>query len=170
MALQYEVTKRYSHTCTVYESTSDVADDISSDDNYISELEVDADEAIDERYGSIEIAGETFYASRIALALAEDRYYDMVREEQEFVAENDRDWVEEQIGNMKAGDQRSFNGGILVVCVEADSKEGTRFNNEDFDSVFNGLAMVSIEPCEEKEQGVESNVLEIDRSTIAVDR
>ena len=138
MTLQYEVRTRYGSP-EIFDDAWDAASYITENDEYIDELEVDVDEYIDEAYGHIEINGTDYCASRILYHLDEEAYYDLQREEKRSYAENNTDWVADQIRCMDEGDEKSFDGGITVTCIavmdEEDEKEDSSFD-EEFGSIF----------------------------------
>ena len=138
MTLQYEVRTRYGSP-EIFDDASDAAEYITSNDEYIDELEVDVDEYIDESWGHIEINGRDYEASRILYALNEEDYYDLQNEEKRSCAEGNTDWICEQIREMDEGDERNYYGGITVTCIaihdEEDDEEDPEFDKE-FGSIF----------------------------------
>ena len=136
MTLQWEVKARYGPPET-FDDANEAAEHITSNEEYIDELEVDIDESLDESYGSIEIRGQDFSASQILYALNEDSYYDAQREEREYCAEGNADWIADQLGGMDDGEELHFEGGITVTCFgvrdEDDDDDGF---DKDFESAF----------------------------------
>lgn len=106
-----------------FDNAADAASAIVSNDSYIENLDVDVDEALDECYGRIEINGDTYWASRILRELNEDSYYEFRSAEQNSVAENNQDYVEDTLDRMDNGDEESFEGGIVVTCIEEDDED-----------------------------------------------
>ena len=138
MTLQYEVKTRYG-PAEVFDDADNAAEYITSNEEYIDELEVDVDESLNENYGSIEIRGRNYSASEILYGLNEDDYSDAHREEQEYCAENNADWVSDQIGRMCEGEDLRFEGGIVVTCIgipDDDDDEEDGFDNEGFESAL----------------------------------
>ena len=138
MTLQWEVRTRYGPAET-FDDARDAAEHITSNDEYINELEVDVDEYIDESYGRIEINGVDYWASSILYHMSEETYYDIQREYKEDCAEGNIDWVADQLESMEDGETRSFEGGITVVCIgvpDEDDEEDDGFDTEGFESAF----------------------------------
>ena len=96
---------------------------ITEDDNYIDNQDVDVDEYLDECYGSLEIGGTTFYASRIVKELDEDMYWEFYRDEQRNAAENSIDYVEGELERMSPDEVINFEGGVTVRCIDDEEDE-----------------------------------------------
>ena len=137
MLQQWEVRPRYGEP-QVFDDTDNAATFITENEEYIDELEVDVDEYIDDCYGSIEICGERYYASRILYNLDEYRYEEVREEEKRNCAENNAEYVSDELSVMDDGDEKSFEGGISVVCFctyEDGEDEPSEFD-EEFKSIF----------------------------------
>lgn len=141
MQLQYEITQRWSPT-QVFDDASDAAANITSNEDYINEMDVSeyVDENLDSEYGSIEICGHTFYASSILYNMNEDVYNDYCEESRRDYAEGNMDYVAETIENLDPGETVTFEGGITVTCIEVldedDEAEAEGFDHDGFESVF----------------------------------
>lgn len=115
MTQKWEVRFRYEEP-QIFDDANEAASAITSNESYIDDYEVDIDEAIDDNYGSIEINGQTFWASTILKEMAEDSYWDYARSEREYYADESTGDVENTLERMDDGDEESFEGGIRVVC------------------------------------------------------
>lgn len=138
MTLQYEVRQRNGPT-DVYNDPDDVADRITTDEDYIHNLEVDVDESLDEGYGYLEIRGRQYYASAILRALDEDEYTDAIDDEQRYCAESNEEYVSDQVGRMREGETLYFEGGFTVLCIGIPDDEDddlAEFDKESFDSAL----------------------------------
>lgn len=138
MTLQWEVKTRYG-PAEVFDDSGEAAEHITSNEEYIEELEVDVDEYIDESWGHIEINGQEFWASRILYNLSEDSYYDIQREEKESCADGNTDWIAEQLESMEDGEEKAYEGGIRVTCIathDDDDDEDDGFDTEGFESAL----------------------------------
>lgn len=138
MHLEYEVRRRYQQP-QMFSDEYDAADEIIEDEYYIEEQEVDVDESIDECYGKIEICGTEYWASQILKELDENAYYEYLDDERRNYAENNRDYVAEQIRALDAGEEYNCEGDITVTAIEVpdeDDDEEEDFDHEEFDGVF----------------------------------
>lgn len=131
--MTYEVTFP-GHRTEVFNDEWDAASSISGSDDYIDGLEIDADENIDECYGRIEIAGQTFWASAILRELNEDLYYQCEREYRENYAENEQEWIAQEIRDLCDGGTAYFDGGITVLATEDEESENTDDKEEEEES------------------------------------
>ena len=122
MALKWEVKFRYGEP-QIFDDSNSAACAITENEEYIGDLDVDVDESLDECYGRIQICGTDYWASQILKELNETQYYEYLDDERRSRAENDRDWVEEQLDKMDDGDEERFEGGIRVTCFEDDEDE-----------------------------------------------
>ena len=138
MTLQWEVKTRYGPAET-FDDASEAAEHITSNDEYIEEIEADVDGFLDESYGHIEINGEDYWASNILYNMDEDAYYEIKREVQRDYADGNTDWVAEQLESMEDGETKSFEGGITVACIgvpDEDDEEDDGFDSESFESAL----------------------------------
>lgn len=138
MHLEYEVRRRYQQP-QMFSDEYDAADEIIADEYYIEDQEVDVDESIDDCYGRIEICGTEYWASRILKELDENVYYEYLEDERRNYAENNRDYVAEQIRALDAGEEYNCDGGITVTAIEVldeDDDEEDDFDHEEFNEVF----------------------------------
>ena len=138
MTLQWEVKPRYGPV-EVFGDARDAAEHITSNEQYIDELEVNIDENLNDEYGSIEIRGHEFTASEILYSMNQDDYYTAMQEDREFTAQNNVDSVAEQIGEMNDGEELSFEGGFTVTCIavfDDDEEVDDGFDKDGFESAL----------------------------------
>lgn len=127
--MRYEVQFRGEEP-QIFDDENSAACAIIENEDYIDDRDVDIDEYLDDSYGRIEIAGHTFYASRILYEMAEDTYYEIRDEEKRNEAENDCDWIADQLYRMSEGEVERFDGGIRVTCIGDDEDEDDEGDDE----------------------------------------
>ena len=133
--MTYEVKLPYCDPRT-YDDAYDATEAIVTDSNYIDNLDVNIDESLDEAYGMIEICGREYYASRILYELNEDEYDEYAQQEREERANDDQDWVAEQIQRLSEGEETSFGYGITVKAIEDPEDEDDEQGDEDLHCVL----------------------------------
>jgi len=109
----------------LYENADEAAIAITSDENYIENLDVDIDDLLDSN-GRIDIYGESYWPSTLLKAVDEERYYEIVDEERRYTAENNKDDVADELERMLTDDEEEYPGRISVRCLR-----GTDYENEE---------------------------------------
>ena len=109
----------------LYENADEAAIAITSDENYIENLDVDIDDLLDSN-GRIDIYGESYWPSALLKAVDEERYYEIVDEERRYTAENNKDDVADELERMLTDDEEEYPGRISARCLR-----GTDYEEEE---------------------------------------
>lgn len=103
----------------VFDDPDELAEHITNDSDYISEMEPDEDSVFDYD-GKVDVFGVDYWPSQILREIDRDRYDEMMDNEKEYLAESNREEISRELEMMSYGEETEYQGGIKVRCVQDD--------------------------------------------------
>lgn len=103
----------------VFDDPDELAEYITNDSDYISEMEPDEDSVFDYD-GKVDVLGVDYWPSQILREIDRDRYDEMMDNEKEYLAESNREEISRELEMMSYGEETEYQGSIKVRCVQDD--------------------------------------------------
>lgn len=103
----------------VFDDPDELAEYITQDSDYISEMEPDEDSVFDYD-GKVDVLGVDYWPSQILREIDRDRYDEMMDNEKEYLAESNREEISRELEMMSYGEETEYQGSIKVRCVQDD--------------------------------------------------
>lgn len=103
----------------VFDDPDELAEYITNDSDYISEMEPDEDSVFDYD-GKVDVLGVDYWPSEILREIDRDRYDEMMDNEKEYLAESNREEISRELEMMSYGEETEYQGSIKVRCVQDD--------------------------------------------------
>ena len=103
----------------VFDDPDELAEYITSDSDYISEMEPNESDVFDYE-GRVEILGVDYWPSDILREADRDRYDEMMENEKGYLAENNKDEIARELEMMSYGEETEYQGSIKVRCIQDD--------------------------------------------------
>lgn len=103
----------------VFDDPDELAEYITNDSDYISEMEPDEDSVFDYD-GKVDVLGVDYWPSQILREIDRDRYDEMMDNEKEYLAESNREEISRELETMSYGEETEYQGSIKVRCVQDD--------------------------------------------------
>lgn len=143
-------TKYYGGSEQAFESIEDLFDVVFDPEQY--EDSSSTDEQLDNEYGSIEINGETYWASAILSSMDENMYNDFMHENAENYANELREEHEDEIRDLAEGECVRFNG-YEITCEDSEEEETEEEKDEDnTEDFYSIMKLIQAIPLPESEQ------------------
>ena len=117
-----------------FESASDVVDWLVTDSVYEEAID-EFDEFLDENYGGIQLAGDTYWTSYLLANADHDRYLSLLKEWRERKKEDDRANLYYQLMHMENGESIRFHYWNIKLCNDEINEEEDRLLDEILDKI-----------------------------------